>query len=204
MQLKFKTFLTTLFKNNNYFGGALSKGFATLRNVSKLHPNVPKLLRNYFEFFDLFLVLFILLVKEKYWLQKYFTENIDAIWASSFQLRAKIEIQEQFSVRLSLRRRVCFMPRDMFPQSAFQFGFLLSKPCLFPLKSSLEFVSHRGKPKFISLPVKFPADRSKFHFCTTARSIIISTRTALPCLCFFFLNPTVEIMLNMLFNTIWK
>ena len=28
----------------------------------------------------------------------------------------------------------------------FQFGFLSSKPCPFPLESSLEFVIHRGKP----------------------------------------------------------
>ena len=67
---------------------------------------------------------------------------------------------------VSLRRRVClcpvYMSRDMFLQSAFQFGFLPSKPCLFPLESSLEFVLHRGKSKFNSLPVKFPADRSKF------------------------------------------
>ena len=77
--------------------------------------------------------------------------------------------------------------RAMFLQSAFQFGFLPSKPCLFPLKSSLEFVLHRGKPKFINLPVKFPADRSKFQFRTTARSklIIIFTRTVMPCLRFF-------------------
>ena len=52
---------------------------------------------------------------------------------------------------------------------------------------TLEFVLSRGKPKFISLPVKFPADRSKFQFCTTTRSKlkIIFTRTVLPCLCFF-------------------
>ena len=69
----------------------------------------------------------------------------------------------------------------MILQSAFQFGFLLSKPCLFRLESSLEFVINRGKPKFISLPVKFPDDRSEFQFCTTARSkpIIIFTRTDL-------------------------
>ena len=29
-----------------YVGGARSKGLATVRNVSKLHPEVPKLLRN--------------------------------------------------------------------------------------------------------------------------------------------------------------
>ena len=50
------------------------------------------------------------------------------------------------------------MSCDVFLQSTFQFGFLPSKPCLFPLKSSLEFVLHRGKHKFISLPVKFPAN----------------------------------------------
>ena len=56
----------------------------------------------------------------------------------------------------------------MFLQSALQFGFLSSKPCLSPLESSLEFVIHRGKRKFISLQVKFPADRSKSQFCTMA------------------------------------
>ena len=36
----------------------------------------------------------------KYWPQKYFTENIESIWASTFKMWAKIKIQEQFSVRL--------------------------------------------------------------------------------------------------------
>ena len=69
----------------------------------------------------------------------------------------------------------------MILQSAFQFGFLLSKPCLFCLESSLEFVINRGKPQIIRLPVQFPDDRSEFHFCTTARGnlIIIFTRTYL-------------------------
>ena len=83
---------------------------------------------------------------------------------------------------VSLRRRVCFnMSRHMILQSAFQFGFLLSKPCLFRLESSLECVINRGKPKFSSLPVKFPDDGSEFQFCTTVRSklIIIFTRTNL-------------------------
>ena len=94
----------------------------------------------------------------------------------------------------------------MFLQSAFKSGFLSSKPCLFPLESSLEFFIHRGKPQFISLPVKFPADRSKFQFCKTARSkfIIIFMRTVLPFLCFFFLNPAAEILLSMLFNKLLK
>ena len=119
-----------------------------------------------------------------------FTENIEAICDGSFKIRAKIEIREQFSVRLSSQTSLlmsCYMSGDMFLQSASQFGFLPSKPCLFPPKSSLEFVLHHVKPKFISLPVKFPVDRSKFQFCTTARSklIIVFTRTVLPFLCFF-------------------
>ena len=82
-----------------------------------------------------------------------------------------------------------------------QFGFVLSKPCLFPLKSSLEFVLHSGKPKFIFLPVKFPADRSKFQFCTTARGkqkILLSELNCCVCVFVFFLIPAAEIMLNML------
>ena len=44
----------------------------------------------------------------------------------------------------------------------------------------------KQKQKFISLPVKFPADRSKFQFCTTARSIISFAGTVLPCLSLYF------------------
>ena len=50
-------------------------------------------------------------------------------------------------------------------------------------------VIHCGKNKFISLPVKFHADRSKFQFCTTitrSKLIINFTRTVLTSLCFFF------------------
>ena len=70
-----------------------------------------------------------------------------------------------------------------------------------------------GKHTFVSLPVSPPIYRSKsakFQLCTTARSIIIFMRTALPYLCFvfafcfFFLNPEAEIMLNTLFNTLLK
>ena len=73
---------------------------------------------------------------------------------------------------VSFRRRVCLCPvmsRDMFLQS--QFVFLPSKTCLFPQKSSLEFVLHCGKPNLIVCRLlKFPADRSKFQLCTTVRS----------------------------------
>ena len=93
----------------------------------------------------------------------------------------------------------------MFLQSAFQFGFLSSKPCLFPLESSLEFVIHREKLKFISFPVKFPADRSKFQFCTTGYGPKYAHANFTVVFVFFsFLNPETEKMLSMLFNTLLK
>ena len=81
-------------------------------NVSNLSPFVGfdyERSRDIFEFFDLFLVLFIILATEKYWQQKHFAENIEAIWASSFKIRAKIEIQEQFSVRLTSQTSLNFI-----------------------------------------------------------------------------------------------
>ena len=131
---------------------------------------------------------------------KYFTENIWAVWVSSFKIRAKIEIQEQFSMRLTSRTNLlmsCYVARYVSPKCV-SVWLLPSKSCLSPLKSSLEFVLHRGKPKFISFPVKFPADRSKFQFYTTARELYCRV-----CV-FFFLNPAAEIMIHMLFNTLLK
>ena len=102
-----------------YFGGARSKAFATLRNMSKLHSDVPKLLRissANFEFFDFFFFFCLL-----FWLEiltaKVFYRNIEAIWASSFKIRAKIEV----SVRLTLQTStfgyvLSNMSRDMFLQ----------------------------------------------------------------------------------------
>ena len=67
-----------------------------------------------------------------------------------------------------------------------------------------------GKHTFVSLPVSPPIYRSKsakFQLSTTARSIIIFMRTALPYLWsvfLFLLNLEAEIMLNVLFNTLLK
>ena len=94
--------------------------------------------------------------------------------------------------------------RHMFLQSAFPSSFLSSKPCLFPLESTLEFVIHRGKPKFISLPVKFPPDRSKFQFFSMARSNDNFHANFAAVFVLFFLHPTAKIMLSMLFNTLLK
>ena len=156
-----------------------------------------------------FTLIFIYYSGWKYWLQKYFTENIEAIRASRFKIRAKSRYKsEQFSVHLTSQTSLLMsgMSSHKFLQSAFQFGFLLLKPYLFPLKSSLEFVLHRGKPKFTSLPVTLPVDRTKFQFCTTARMklIIIFYADCTAVFVFFFLNPATEIMLNMLFNTLLK
>ena len=58
--------------------------------------------------------------------------------------------------RVSLRRRVCFnMLRHMFVQKCFLVWLFIVETLSFSLETSLEFVIHRGKPKFISLPVKF-------------------------------------------------
>ena len=65
-----------------------------------------------------------------------------------------------------------------------------------------------GKHTFVSLPVSPPIYRSKsakFQLSTTARSIIIFMRTALPYLWsvfLFLLNLEAEITLNVLFNTL--
>ena len=66
----------------------------------------------------------------------------------------------------------------MFLQSAFQFGFLSSKPCIFPWNLAWNSLYTVEKLKFISLPVKFPAARSKFQFCTTARSCVFFSKSS--------------------------
>ena len=157
-------------------------GFAPL--LSKVTWNVKNsyklCMRYWISWWLLGFFLFIILARNidcKSILQK--TLNKFGLVASKYERKSRYKSNFQC---VSLCRCVCFnMSRHMFLQSAFQFGFLSSKPSLFPLESSLEFVIHRGKPKFISLPVKFPADRSKFQFCTMAQSklIIIFTLTSL-------------------------
>ena len=100
---------------------------------------------------------------------------------------------------VSLRRRVCFnMSRHMFLQNAFQFGFLSSKPCLFPLGCSLEFIIHRGKPSLLVCRLYSPPIDQSFcnlyNFHANCTAVFV----------FFFFNPAAEIMLSMLFNTLLK
>ena len=64
-----------------------------------------------------FVLILIYYSGQKYWLKKYFTENIEAAWVSSFRMRAKIEMQEQFSVRITSQTSLLissYMSCDMF------------------------------------------------------------------------------------------
>ena len=76
-------------------------------------------------------------------MQKYFTENIKAIWASSFKVQVKSETKEQLSVCLTSPTSL-FWLHIMFLQITFNFDFLLWKPCLFSLEHNLAFILHRG------------------------------------------------------------
>ena len=69
------------------------------------------------------------------------------------------------------------MSGDVSPTCVLVWLFAL-EPLSFPPEIQLGIRFTPWKTQIISLPVKFPADRSKFQFCTT--------RTVLPCLCFYF------------------
>ena len=92
---------------------------------------------------------------DKFRRQKYFTETIKGICISGFKIRAKIEVNEHLSVRLTSQTSLP-MSRVMPVGSAFQFGFLPSQHC-FLLKSTFQFMLHRGKPT-VSLVLSPPLD----------------------------------------------
>ena len=85
-------------------------------------------------------------------LQKYFTENIETIWTSSFKIRGKIQIKEQlseFSLLLTSQTSLflsCYVARYVSPKCVSVWLFTVET-----LSFSPEFVLHWGKPKFISL-----------------------------------------------------
>ena len=120
------------------------------------------------DIFQLFLFLFITLAK-KNWLQKHFTENIEAIWASSFKIRAKLRYKSNFQCT-SLRRWVCwscFVTQNVSPKWVSVRLFTV-KTLSFPPQIWLRIRFIPWKTKFISLKVKFPAVKSKFQFCAMA------------------------------------
>ena len=89
-----------LFSCSTLFSFSLPSLFSTTStwmNVSKFHSDVPKLLPNVPTFLRYLRVLWFILtyVYLLFWL-KYFTENIEAIWASSFKIRTKILFNMSF------------------------------------------------------------------------------------------------------------
>ena len=60
-----------------------------------------------------FILILIYYSGQKYWPKRYLTENIEAVWVSSFKIRAKIEMPEKFSVRLNSQMS-SYMSCDMF------------------------------------------------------------------------------------------
>ena len=93
---------------------------------------------------------------------------------------------------VSLRKRVCFCPlrccpvmsRDMFLQSALQFGLLPSKPCLFHLNS---FATVKN-PNLLVWRLNYPPIY-QFQFCITAGRELRSVLLCLFCFVLFFFFP---------------
>ena len=118
--------------------------------------------------------------------------------------RAKIKIQEQFSMRITSQTSLLInMSRDVSPTRIWKFGFLITLESLsfFSLKSSLEFTLHCGK--YTSLSASPPIFWSKFQLCTNNfhDNFLVNCTIVFV---FFFLNPAAKIVLNMLFNTCFK
>ena len=94
---------------------------------------LPRLHENHLLVRDIFKLLFIILARNidcKSTLQK--TLKQLGLVASKYERKSRYKSNFQC---VSLRRRVCVCPvmsRDMFLQSAFQFGFLPSKPSFYP------------------------------------------------------------------------
>ena len=111
------------------------------------------------------------------------TLNKFGLLASKYERKSRYKSNFQCVL---LRRRICFnMSSHVFLQSALQFGFLSSKPCLFPVESSLEFVIHRGKPSLLICRLNSPPIDQSFSSVLRATALSMLTRTLLSCLCFF-------------------
>ena len=131
----------------------------------------------------------------KYWMPKYFTENIWAVWASSFKIRAKSRYKSNFQC-VSLLRQICLCP-VMFLQSAFQFGFYRRIPVFSPWNLAWNSFYIVKNPNLLVSPFNSPPIDQSF-------SSILRPENCTAVLVFFFLNPAVEIMIHMLFNTLLK
>ena len=123
-----------------YFGGARSKGFATLSNVSKVFPNVSKLLRNQFQMSSspliysysyLFFWLEILtkVFDRKHWLQK-----------QSGLVASKYERKSRYKSNIFSASHFADDFAYVLFCSANSLAFTVETLSFFPLKCSLEFV----------------------------------------------------------------
>ena len=139
-----------------YFGGARSKGFALFRNtqVAFGFPEVAsELVRDIFEFFDLFLFLFIILARNidcKSILQKT-SKQFGLVLQNTSENRHTSAI---FSAS-HFAGEFAYVARYVSPKCVSVWLFTV-ETLTFPPIYTLEFVLHHGKPTFITLPVKFP------------------------------------------------
>ena len=139
-----------------YFGGERSIGFALFRNtqVAFGFPEVAsELVRDIFEFFDLFLFLFIILARNidcKSILQKT-SKQFGLVLQSASENR---DTRAIFSAS-HFAGEFAYVARYVSPKCVSVWLFTV-ETLTYPPIYSLEFVLHHGKPTFITLPVKFP------------------------------------------------
>ena len=101
---------------------------------------------------------------------------------------------------VSLHSRICLCPvmsRDMFLQSAFQFGFYRRNPVFSPWNLAWNSFYIVENPNLLVSPFNSPPIDQSF-------SSILRPENCTAVSVFFFLNPAVEIMIHMLFNTLLK
>ena len=131
------------------------------------------------------------------WLQKYFAENIVAIWTSSLS-RSKNQDKRTF-VSVSLHRWVCLACAICLSEVCLILALYCQNLAYFPyIQFGIHLDLHLGESTF-SLVLSHPMDQSFSSILQTQ----VELGCKLPCLYFFF-NWAAKVMLNMLFNTYLK
>ena len=126
--------------------------------------NCFRISSRYLHFFDWFwLIILAINIECQSILQRTFKQF--GLVASKYERKSRYKSNFQC---VSLLRRMCLYPVTMYiaryvSPKCVSVWLLPSKSCLFPLKCSLEFVLHRGKPKFISFPLNFPPIDQRFR-----------------------------------------
>ena len=131
------------------------------------------------------------------WLQKYFAENIVAIWTSSLK-RSKNQDKRTF-VSVSLHRWVCLACAICLSEVCLILALYCQNLAYFPyIQFGVHLDLHLGESTF-SLVLSHLMDQSFSSILQTQ----VELGCKLPCLYFFF-NWAAKVMLNMLFNTYLK